>query len=167
MTFNKSEQRIYENIVRYYTEHPEHYKKMVSIVDRKSKITTSLIEYFILTYAKNNSTMYIKSNNNFFIVYVNYKNFLNGYHKEYIDIFRRKKSKDEKDFFFTLHDITLKTRLAQLHFFKWVFTNEMIDYIENNFEDIDKAFEKHKKDKTKSKKNIVNNFNIANKVVLS
>ena len=151
MVVNTVYDAILNNVTKYYEQSPENFKILSDIIEKRSSVSITLVEYFTLIYAKNHSTMYIKNNNDFFIVYIKYKNFLKGYGKKYTDLFRRKRNKEEDDFFFTLHDITVKTRLAQLHFFKWAFENEMIAFITDNIEDIEKDMIQHKKNKKKSK----------------
>ena len=141
---------ILKSVTSFYTKHPLYFNKLVEIIEKRSNISISVIEYFTLTYAKNNSSMYLKNNGDFFIVYISYKNFLKSYTKKFTDPFRRKYSKDETDFFITLHGVTIQTRLAQLHFFKWAFDNEMIDYIENNLEKIETSMNASKKVKSKN-----------------
>ena len=124
--------------------------------EQKKRISISLIEYFILKYSKKHSTMYRKSGGTFFFVYANYKNFLKGYKKRFTDPFKRKdpsRKKDgynEEEFYFTVHDITVRTRLAQLHFFRWVFEHELLTYIERNYQTIIDI--KHSDDEQKKKK---------------
>jgi len=146
------EELIYNATIFYYKNNKDHFLKLVDIVEKRSPISISLIEYFTLTYSKQYNTMYKKTDDNFFIVYPKYKNFLKGYGKQFIDLFRRKQSKKEKDFYVKLHETEIKTRTAQLHFFKWAFENEIIAYIENNLEKLEaKMFEY--KNETKNEKN--------------
>lgn len=152
------EQLIFNSTKRYYEKNPEHFQKFVEIVDKKSEISISLIEYFTLTYSKYENTMYRKQDGDFFNVYLQYKNFLKSYGKEFTDPFRRKRDKEEKDFFIEMHDLSVKTRVAQLRFFKWAFENEIITYIEDNLEKIVKKMNEKKKKKNKSKHTRVNMF---------
>lgn len=151
---------ILQSTKRYYQENPEDYKKLVDIIEKKSDISISLIEYFTLTYAKHLNTMYKKLDDNFFIVYLSYKNFLKGYGKKFTDPFRRKQNKEEGDFFMDLHGLPIKTRVAQLHFFKWAFENEVITYIEDNLEKIEKKMIEDKKKKNKKRHTRANVFPI-------
>jgi hypothetical protein len=120
------ESLILKSTKRYYENNPEDFKKLVEIIEKKSEISISLIEYFTLTYARYLNTMIKKTDDNYFIVYLSYKNFLKGYGKKFTDPFRRKQNKEELDFFMELHGLEIKTRIAQLHFFKWAFENEVI-----------------------------------------
>lgn len=154
------ESLILESVKNYYQNHPESYNKLVDIIEKRINVSISLIEYFTLTYAKQMNTMYKKTDGNFFIVYLSYKNFLKGYGKKFTDPFRRKTDKNEEDYFINIHDVEIKTRIAQLHFFKWAFENEMISYIESNIEKIEKRMNDDKKKKIVKKHSRANQFHI-------
>lgn len=143
---------IFDSVKRYYEKNPDNFKKLIDIIEKRSTISISLIEYFTLTYSKHLNTLYKKKDDNFFIVYLSYKNFLKGYGKRFTDPFRRKQSKNESDFIMEMHGQSIKTRVAQLHFFKWAFENEVIDYIENNMEKIEKKMSEDKDQKKNDKK---------------
>ena len=146
------ENLIHKSTMNYYETHKKDYITLVNIIEKRSGISISLVEYFTLTYSKIYNIMYKKADDDFFIVYPKYKNFLKGYGKKFTDPFRRKQSKSEKDFYVNLHDTEIKTRIAQLHFFKWAFENEIIMYIENNLEKIEKNMLEYKKEKNKKRK---------------
>jgi len=154
------ESLILKSTTKFYENKPDDFKKLVDIIEKKSNVSISLIEYFTLTYAKNLNTMYKKNDGDFFIVYLSYKNFLKGYGKKFTDPFKRKQTKDEVDFWFSQNDVKIKTRIAQLHFFKWAFENEIITYIENNLEKIEKKMIEDKKKKNSKKHTRVNLFSI-------
>lgn len=170
------EELVLRSVMRYYENHPREFKCLVDIVNltptsilgsgsdkEKHKVSISLIEYFILKYAKKNSTMYKKTNGDFFFVYSNYKNFLKGYKKRFTDPFKRKDpykkkncvngSEDDGGIQITLHNTTIRTRLAQLHFFRWVFDQELLHYIESHYQNIIDT--KHKDEEVKKKRNKV------------
>ena len=96
-------------------------------------------------------------------MYSNYKNFLKGYKKRFTDPFKRKDPYRKKNCInvvkgneedggiqITLHDVTINTRLAQLHFFRWVFDQELLHYVENHYQSIIDA--KHRDEEHKKKK---------------
>jgi hypothetical protein len=143
---------ILKSITEYFTKHKDYFIKLTDIIEKKSKISISLVEFFVLTDARIRNIMYMKMDGSFFIVYLRYKNFLKGYGKRYTDPFRRKRGREEKDFFITLHGIKIKTRIAQLNFFKWAFENEIITYIENNFERLENEMSNSKNGKLKQDK---------------
>jgi hypothetical protein len=106
--------------------------------------------------------MYRKSNGDFFFVYANYKNFLKGYKKRFTDPFKRKdpsrkkKGHVEEEFYITLYGERVHTRLSQLHFFRWVFEHEILDYIERNYNTImDRKHLEQEQKKNKRKKKSV------------
>ena len=152
------EELILTSIKNYYNNNVDNFRYFKNIIEQKSKISISLIEYFTLKYSKILNTMYRKENGDFFIVYLSYKNFLKGYGKKFTDPFKRKKDKDEVDFYLKIDKYNVKTRIAQLHFFKWAFENEIIEYIENNY---DKIMSEMKNKTDKKPHTRVNVFNLS------
>ena len=152
MTLDKIDQVIFDKVTKYYTEHKDHFQILSDIINQKHKVSISLIESFILTYAKNKSTMYIRSNGDFVLAYAKYKDFLKGYGKKCVDPFKRKRSKNEEDYYITLHGTKLHTRLSQLHFFIWAFKYEIITHISDNLEEIETYMSTYKNQKTKTTK---------------
>jgi len=119
--------------------------------DKKNKINISLrlIDWFIIYYS-NKNTITIKLNKDkkiqLFNIYTSYKQQLKSYSKELFDPFRR----NNKIFFTATIDDNahnISTTLGQLNFFRWLIEHQIFDYIVNNFQIINKAFEKFKKDK--------------------
>ena len=141
---------ILNKVTNYYKSNPEIYKQCVDIIERKGKLTVTIIEYFILNYARKHSTLFMKENGTYFIVYVNYKNFLNDNGKEYADPFRRKKDTNEEFLMFNSNSIEVKTRLAQLNFLKWTFEHEIIAHIEANYDKIYKELRDDSNNKNNS-----------------
>lgn len=76
------------------------------------------------------------SNTNIINIYDNYKIQLQVYSKEYFDLFKRQK-RIEYTF---KNQQKIITTLAQLNFLKWIFENNIITYIINNYTDLHKSF---------------------------
>ena len=64
-----------------------------------------------------------------------YKAQLKSFKKRYFDPFRRKK---KFVYNFGTHNKDIITTLGQLNFFKWALENKVVDYIEENYETIEK-----------------------------
>ena len=85
-------------------------------------------------------------NNQRFVVYLNYKLQLKAYSKKYFDPFCRR----ERIFFHYKNEDYLETTVGQLNFFKWIIEHNIINYIKNNYEDIESDMQntiKHESDK--------------------
>jgi hypothetical protein len=117
----------------------ENLDKMLNIITGESKISLRIVDWFATNYAKKFYTCYniqkISSNNlQRFKVYNEYKNELKSYSKKKFDPFCRWERisipyKDGK---------YIETTIGQLNFFKWAIENKVIDYIEANYETIEK-----------------------------
>jgi hypothetical protein len=125
-------------------------EKMLSIINGTSKISLRIVDWFATNYSKKNFTMYSTKNNHRFKVYEDYKLKLKAYSKKRFDPFCRwdriqvpiaKNS-----------EYSFETTIGQLNFFKWAIENEIIDYIENNYDIIEKDMNENNS-LSKTKKN--------------
>ena len=126
--------------------------KMLSIINGTSKISLRIVDWFATNYSKKNFTMYSTEKNNRFKVYEDYKLKLKAYSKKRFDPFcrwERIKVPIQKDSIYCF-----ETTIGQLNFFKWAIENNIIDYIENNYNIIEKDMnENNSLSKTKKKSN--------------
>lgn len=137
------------NLMEFYKKH-EHLQKMMKIINGESKISLRIVDWFVTNYAKKYYTVYEIGENvdkTRFKVYNDYKLKLKAYAKRRFDPFCRWERitipYDEEK--------SMETTIGQLNFFKWAIENEIVDYIENNYEDIEKdmnernSLSKHRK----------------------
>lgn len=113
-------------------------QRMLRIINGESKISLRIVDWFATNYSKKYFTIYnIKSQQGKrFKVYNDYKLKLKAYSKRRFDPFCRWDRIAvplEKD-----GDTCIETTIGQLNFFKWTLENEVIDFIENNYEAIEK-----------------------------
>ena len=111
-------------------------KTMVNIISGESNISLRLVDWFVTNYAKENYTIYdIQKNNNFerFKVYNNYKLMLKSYSKKRFDPFCR-----WDRISIPYNNIYIQTTIGQLNFFKWIIENNILDYIKENYNIIEK-----------------------------
>jgi hypothetical protein len=113
--------------------------RMLKIITGESKISLRIVDWFATNYAKKNFTLYtiddtIGISSRRFKVYVDYKLKLKAYSKARFDPFCRweRISIPYKDNTF------IETTIGQLNFFKWCLENKVIQYIEENYEAIEK-----------------------------
>lgn len=124
------------NLMQFYENH-EHIKRMITIINGESKISLRIVDWFVTNYAKKNFTVYELLNHLGepirFKVYNEYKLKLKAYSKIRFDPFCRwERIKIPYD-----EDNYMETTLGQLNFFKWAIENRIIDFIEDNYEDIE------------------------------
>jgi hypothetical protein len=113
--------------------------KMMNIINGESKISLRIVDWFVTNFAKKYYTVYDFKNTNGqdvtrFKVYNDYKLKLKAYSKRRFDPFCRW----ERISIPYENDTYMETTIGQLNFFKWAIDNCIVDYIEKNYEDIEK-----------------------------
>jgi hypothetical protein len=113
--------------------------KMLKIITGESKISLRIVDWFATNYAKKYYTLYVieATNDNVtrrFKVYDDYKLKLKAYSKKRFDPFCRW---DRISIPYT-NGKFIETTIGQLNFFKWAIENKVVDYIEENYHEIEK-----------------------------
>jgi hypothetical protein len=108
--------------------------RMLKIITGESKISLRIVDWFATNYAKKYYSIFNIDNERRFKVYVDYKLKLKAYSKRRFDPFCRwdRISIPYKD------GTSIETTIGQLNFFKWALENKVVDYIEENYETIEK-----------------------------
>ena len=109
--------------------------KMLRVINGDSRISLRIIDWFATNYAKKYYTVYqIQDSDSRFKVHNDYKLKLKAYSKKRFDPFCRwdRITVPYKD------GIHIQTTIGQLNFFKWAIENSVIDYIEQNYDSIEK-----------------------------
>jgi len=134
MAYVKQNDLLLTKLLEFYTEN-NNMKKMISIITGDSRISLRIVDWFATNYAKKYFTVYqIPNSERRFKVYVDYKLKLKAYSKKRFDPFCRWDRitvpyKDGK---------YIQTTIGQLNFFKWALENNVINYIEENYANIEK-----------------------------
>lgn len=109
--------------------------KILQIINGQSKISLRIVDWFATNYAKKYFTVYKLSNSEKrFKVYMDYKLKLKAYSKKRFDPFCRW---ERINIPYKGEDY-IQTTIGQLNFFKWALENEVIDYINDNYNMIEK-----------------------------
>ena len=108
--------------------------KMLRIINGESKISLRIVDWFSTNYAKKFFTIYETVQAPRFRVYNDYKLKLKAYSKRRFDPFCRW---DRIKVPFGDKEFSIETTIGQLNFFKWAIENKVIQYIENNYEEIE------------------------------
>ena len=146
---------ILQNLKEFY-KNKDYLKKMISIVNGESKISLRIVDWFLTNYAKKYFTVYDIKNSNGeterFKVYNDYKLKLKAYSKKRFDPFCRwdriQFPYDENNF--------VETTIGQLNFFKWSLENNIIQFIEQNYQHIDD--DQNARNSTSKKKHSLNDL---------
>ena len=133
--------------INLFFENEVNKKILINILNNNFNISLRIIDWFVTNYCKKYNIFWIE-NNQRFVVYLNYKLQLKAYSKKYFDPFCRR----ERIFFHYKDEEYLETTVGQLNFFKWIIEHNIINYIKNNYEDIE--FDMQNTIKLDSDKNI-------------
>ena len=125
------------NLMEFYKNN-DNLDKMLKIITGESKISLRIVDWFATNYAKKYYTLYsfedIHGTTRRFKVYVDYKLKLKAYSKRRFDPFCRW----ERISIPYKNGTFIETTIGQLNFFKWTLENKVINYIEDNYDTIEK-----------------------------
>jgi hypothetical protein len=138
MEISKTSVQTHDELLRnellIFYENKEYLRRMSGIINGK-RLSLRLLDWFVCNYSKEYYTMYeIQRGEKTirFKVYPDYKTNLDIYSKKRFAPFCRHErmyvSYDEENL--------METTLGQLNFFRWVFKNFILEYMEANYEDI-------------------------------
>jgi hypothetical protein len=153
LNYTSQNDLLLNNLLVFYKNN-NNMERMLKIITGESKISLRIVDWFSTNYAKKHFTTYNISNemnvsnseensissssssSKRFKVYVDYKLKLKAYSKKRFDPFCRWDRisipyDDVKGTF-------IETTIGQLNFFKWALENKVIDYIEENYDEIEK-----------------------------
>jgi len=147
--------------------------RMLDIINGESEISLRILDWFVTRYSKrvfdfdDSNPTTIDS----FDVHISYKSELKSYKKRYFDPFRRRrkfyypfylnelqyniKNNDSPTSQISKDIVLLYTTLGQLNFFMWAISNNIINYVEKNLEQISKAMNTTNKDEKKKKQKLL------------
>lgn len=142
----------YKIIDRFFKKcSDENINKMIDIIHEKSDISLRILEWYVTKYTKK-KTSKKDSKIETFDIKLSYKIQLRSYKKRYFDPFRR----GQKFFYYFGNKENGKyihTTLGQLNFFKWLFSNNILEDFIKNKKQITSEFSVTKKcDDTPKKK---------------
>jgi hypothetical protein len=143
-TYTTQNDLLLKNLMVFYKtenngDNNDNLDKMLRIITGESKISLRIVDWFATNYAKKYYTLYVIDQTvenvaRRFKVYDDYKLKLKAYSKRRFDPFCRwdRISIPYKG------DKCIETTIGQLNFFKWALENKVVDYIEKNYETIEK-----------------------------
>jgi hypothetical protein len=125
-----------QSLINFFTNR-EYLDQVIPIITGKSKISLRILDWFVTNYSKKNNTHFqvedINSKIKNFIVYLDYKAQLKAYSKKSFDPFCRR----ERISFIDHDNKELITTVGQLNFFRWGIENNILSYINENFDIIE------------------------------
>ena len=134
-TYNTQNTLLLNKLLEFYKDF-SNLDKMLGIINGESKISLRIVDWFVTNYAKKFYTTYEipEQNNKRFKVYIDYKLKLKAYSKKRFDPFCRW---DRINIPYK-NDTLVQTTIGQLNFFKWALDYNIVDYINDNFDKIEK-----------------------------
>ena len=136
-TYTTQNDLLLNNLIEFYKTE-DNMTKMLKIITGESPISLRIVDWFATNYAKKNYTLYYIedsiNNTRRFKVYFDYKLKLKAYSKRRFDPFCRW----ERISIPYKGDQFIETTIGQLNFFKWAIENKVINFIEENYETIEK-----------------------------
>jgi hypothetical protein len=134
-SYTTQNELLLKNLLEFYDDDNK-LQYMLRIINGESKISLRIVDWFSTNYAKKHFTVYnIEKNGdkNRFKVYVDYKLKLKAYSKKRFDPFCRwdRITIPYKD------NTSIQTTIGQLNFFRWALENNVIKYIEDNYDQIE------------------------------
>jgi hypothetical protein len=136
-SYTTQNELLLNNLMEFY-KNENYLSRMLKIITGESKISLRIVDWFATNYAKKNYTLYTITDQTEnvirFKVYFDYKLKLKAYSKKRFDPFCRwdRISMPYKN------GTCIETTIGQLNFFKWAIENRVIEYIEENYETIEK-----------------------------
>lgn len=100
-----------------------------SILLGESKMSLRLVDWLVTNYAKKHNVSYMSKSGRHIIVYLAYKAHLKAYSKKMFDPFCRWKR---------IQFLGMNTTVGQLNFFEWAIQDEVLDYLEEHYDEVQK-----------------------------
>ena len=134
MAYTTQNDLLLNKLMDFYKQE-DNLDKMLSIINGESKISLRIVDWFATNYAKKYFTVYTLTNSTKrFKVYMDYKLKLKAYSKKRFDPFCRW----ERINIPYKSNTFIQTTIGQLNFFKWALENDVISFINKNYEEIEK-----------------------------
>jgi len=112
-------------------------QQMLPIVQGKSSISLRILDWFVTNFCKKRNVVLDVVNENGetkrLMIYLDYKSQLKAYSKKQFDPFCRR----ERIRFVYQKSQELITTVGQLNFFRWLITNQIIEYIGSHIDEIE------------------------------
>ena len=144
-----------KNLMKFYTK-DNNLEKILKIINGESQISLRLIDWFATNYSKKHYTVISKIDSRGkekrLKIYVDYKLKLKAYSKKRFDPFCRW---DRINIPYK-NNTFIQTTIGQLNFFRWALEYGIIDYIRENFKNINHDMNKRNSTSKNRKKKVKN-----------
>lgn len=126
MEIQSKEQLVLHRLSTFYGNQTT-LERVKQIITGESRVSLRLIDWLVTNYAKKHNISYMTKSGRHVIVYLAYKSHLKAYSKKMFDPFCRWKR---------IQFMDMNTTVGQLSFFEWAIQDDVLDYLEAHFNDI-------------------------------
>jgi hypothetical protein len=123
-TIQSKEQWVLHRLEAFYSN-SANFERVQSILSGKSRISLRLLDWLVTNYAKKHNISFLTKSGRHVIVYLAYKSHLKAYSKKMFDPFCRWKR---------IQFMGLDTTVGQLNFFEWAIQDDVLDFLETNYD---------------------------------
>ena len=120
------EQWVLHRLEAFY-QNEAHFTRVRDILTGQSRMSLRLIDWLVTNYAKKHNVSFLTKEGKHVIVYLAYKSHLKAYSKKMFDPFCRWKRIQFRG---------LNTTVGQLNFFEWAIQDDVLSYLDTNYEDV-------------------------------
>jgi hypothetical protein len=128
MEIQSKEQLVLHRLANFYGNEPVLTRVRATLLG-DSKMSLRLVDWLVTNYAKKHNVSYMTKNGRHVIVYLAYKAHLKAYSKKMFDPFCRWKR---------IQFLGMNTTVGQLNFFEWAIQDEVLDYLEEHYDEVQK-----------------------------
>ena len=130
------------NSLLQYFENKVNMESLVEILQDRSLVSLRMLDWFVTKFSRVRNLQY-DVNGKPFAVYSNYKSQLKAYSKRQMDPFCRRDR-----IVLRKHGSELTTTIGQMNFFRWAIENQILKYIYENYDILEKEMKSENKQKT-------------------
>jgi len=128
MEIQSKDQLVLHRLAGFYSN-ADVLTRVKSILSGESKLSLRLIDWLVTNYAKKHNISYVAKGGRHVIVYLAYKAHLKAYSKKMFDPFCRQKR---------IQFLDMNTTVGQLSFFEWAIQDDVLDYLEEHYDEVQK-----------------------------
>jgi hypothetical protein len=133
--YARQNELLLSKLVSYYSEDGyERLDRILKILNGEAAISLRIVDWFVTNYSKQKFIVYDLQSGKRFKVYNDYKLKLKAYSKKRFDPFCRW----DRVMIPYKNGQCIQTTIGQLNFFKWALENEIIDYIDQEYDTIER-----------------------------
>jgi hypothetical protein len=146
------EHMIIKSMEKFY-EDDKNINMFINIINSNTSISIRLIDHFVTKYSKINKVsykLYENGEKNLFVVFTSYKQQLKAFQKKHFDPF----SRGERIPYF-MGTTCVITTIGQLNFFRWFISKNIINYVNQEHNNIENDMNRRNNNDNKLKKDKV------------